>query len=484
MDRKILKNYIYNIAYQLVKIALPLFLTPFLYRNIGAETLGISDFASNIAAWFILFGILGINTYGNRQIAKVRNNKDDLSKTFFEILTVQVINMAIASILYFVYVSITVKSNIEIYYLTGFVLLATMFDITWFFYGVEDFKRASIRNIIVKLVGVALIFIFIRKPEDLWLYVIFNSCSEVLGQTIMFTQLKGYISFKKVSIKEAYKNHLKPTFILFLPTIAISVYTLLDQTMIGYLYNTTHVNYYKTAMAFVKMFLYFITSIGAVMLPRVTNVFYNEEEGEEKAKNLIYKTMRIALLLSLPMAFGMVGIARDFVTWFIPNNPIIGDLIVFGSPIVIFISMSNVTGIQYMVPTGMYNKYTISVVSGSVTNFIINACLIPFFGAYGAIIGSIIAEATVTIVQLVFIYKEKGITFGFKGFVKYIISAIAMYIVVKVVGATLSFLGPSLMLTLIQVAAGALVYFVLLIILKDELIMVLFNKVFRKNQNA
>jgi len=483
MDKKILKNYIYNIAYQLVKIALPLFLTPFLYKHIGAETLGISDFASNIAAWFILFGILGINTYGNRQIAKVRNNKDDLSKTFFEIFTVQVIDMAIATILYFIYISLTVKSNIEIYYLTGFVLLATMFDITWFFYGVEDFKRASIRNILVKLLGVALIFIFIRKPEDLWLYVIFNTCSEILGQTIMFTQLKGYIHFTKVSIKEAFKNHLKPTFLLFLPTIAISIYTLLDQTMLGYLYNTTHVNYYKTAMSFVKMFLYFITSIGAVMLPRVTNVFYNEEKGDQKAKDLIYKTMRIALLLSLPMAFGMVGIARDFVTWFIPNNPIIGELIIYGAPIVIFISMSNVTGIQYMVPTGMYNKYTISVVCGSVVNFVINACLIPFFGAYGAIVGTIIAEATVTIVQLVFIYKEKGVFFGIKDYVKYIISAIAMYIVVKLVGVLLGFLGPSMILTIIQIAAGAIVYFVLLIALKDELVMTLFNKLL-KRKNA
>lgn len=485
MDSKLIKNYIYNILYQLVKIVLPLLLTPFLYRNIGASTLGISDFASNIAAWFILFGILGINTYGNRQIAKVRNNKDELSKTFFEILVVQVINMAIASVLYFVYVTLTVKTHIEIYYLTGFVLLATMLDITWFFYGVEDFKRASIRNIVVKLVGVGLIFLFIRKPEDLWLYVVINTCSEIVGQGIMFTQLKRYITFKKVTVIESYKNHLKSTFLLFLPTIAISIYTLLDQTMLGYLFDDiSHVNYYKTSMSFIKMFLYLITSIGAVMLPRVTNVFYNEDNGETKAKDLVHKTMKIAIMLSLPMALGMFAIADDFVAWFIPNNQIIAKLIMWGSPIIIFISMSDVTGIQYMVPTGMYNKYTISVVSGSVVNFIINACLIPYFGAYGAIIGSIIAEATVTIVQLVFVYKEKKIFFGFKGFIKYIIGAIAMFIVVRLTGDVLSSLGPSMLLTIIQIAVGGIIYFGILVILKDELVMTLINKVFRKNENA
>lgn len=483
MDKQLLKNYIYNISYQLVKIVFPLITVPFLYSHIGAATLGISDFASNIAAWFILFGILGVNTYGNREIAKIRDDKDKLSKTFFEIFAMQAINMLIATVFYFIYVFITVSKNLDIYILTGLILLASMFDITWFFYGVEDFKKASIRNIIVKVIGVGLILLVIRKPEDLWLYVLINSGSELIGQAIMFFQLKQYIDFKKINLVEAYRNHFKNTFVLFLPTIAISIYTLLDQTMLGYLYNTLHLNYYKTSMSIIKMFLYFITSIGSVMLPRVTNVYYNDGDGQKKAQEMIKQTMKIALLFAIPMCFGMMGIANRFISWYLPSDPEIASLIILGCPIIIFISMSNVTGIQYMVPTGMYKQYTQSVVLGAIVNFFINLLLIPRFGAYGAIIGSLIAEFTVTLVQVIVIKKETGLWLFSLNEIKYFIAAFLMTIVVYFSGEWFSILlvgfpfKPDFVCNLMQVLFGVITYFLVLIITREELVTKILNKV-------
>ena len=158
--------------------------------------------------------------------------------------------------------------------------MASAFNITWFFYGVEDFKATSLRNITVKLLGVILIILIVKTPDDLWKFVLINSLSEVFGQLIMFIRLPRYIDRVKVSVIDAYRHHLRGTFALFIPTIASSVYTILDQTMLGYLTSdTAYVSTYKAAQGFINMFLYFITAIGNVMMPRIANVYYRSGDN-------------------------------------------------------------------------------------------------------------------------------------------------------------------------------------------------------------
>ena len=466
MDKKIVKNYIYNILYQLVKIILPLIVAPYTASHIGVKPLGSYQYAGSIMNWFILFGILGVNTYGNRQIAKVRDDVKLRNKTFFEIFYMQVCNMIIAMIAYYLFVSVVFKEGKMYYYLTGLTMLATMLDITWFFYGVEDFKKASIRNIFVKCLGVFLIMTLCKKPEDIWLYILINVGAELVGQAIMFVQLRQYLTFEPVSLKDAYRNHFKATFQLFVPTIAISVYTMLDQTMVGTLYSKDHVEYYQVSMNIVKMFLMLITSIGSVMLPRVTNVYYNDADGARKAEAYISTTMKISMLLALPMCFGMMSIAKSFMSWYIPVWPVLGELIMLGCPVIILISMSNVTGIQYMVPTGMYNQYSASVIAGSCVNFVINLILIPRFGAYGAIIGSIIAELTVTAIQLMLIRSKVKFHFLTRSYFIYVFGTALM--AVTVTGLT-RILPVGTLYTFAEVAAGMAVYAAVLLITREEL---------------
>lgn len=478
MDKKILMNYIYNVLYQMVRVILPFILVPYTYAHITPAALGIYDFAGAIMQWFILFGILGVNIYGNREIAKIRNDKDLLNKSFFEIFYMQVVNMLIATICYFAYIQFTIKDNLLMYQLTGLTMFATMFDITWFFFGVEDFKKVSIRNVVVKIIGVSLIMLLCKKPEDLWIYILINVCSEFLGQIIMFTELRKYISFTKVSLLNAYKNHFKATFQLFIPTIAISVYTMLDSTMIGYLYNEEHVSFYKSSMNIIKMFLYFITSIGAVVLPRVTNSYYNDEDGDQKARSLIQITMKVVLLLAFPMCFGMMAISNSFISWYLPTTPIISSLIIIGCPIIIFISMSNVTGTQYMVPTGMYKEYSASVIAGACMNLVVNFLLIPKYGAYGAVIGSLIAEITVTVVQFFLIRNVIKIELFNRSFFIYLISSLVM---AGIIVLLTNFLSISKISTLIEILVGVIVYFGILLITKEEMLMHIINKMLKRS---
>lgn len=479
MDRKLITNYIYNILYQLVKIVLPLVVVPYTMGHLGATVLGISDFAGNIASWFILFGILGVNLYGNRQIAKVRDDSEELSRTFLEILTMQIINMAIACGLFVIYVFFTVKENQTIYYLYIFTILASMFDITWFYYGVEDFKLASIRNIIVKIIGVACIMLFVKGPEDLWLYVVINSFSEIFGQVIMFLGLKHYIHLVRYNVVEGYKKHIKQTIVLFIPTIAISVYTLLDQTMLGFLTDdTSNVALYKASQGFVKMFLYFITSIGAVMLPRITNVFYNKG-GKEEATRYINITIKIAMMLAVPMMVGMVSVSPYFIPWYLPDQPEIIRLIQISSPIVVWISLSNVFGIQYLVPTGRNKEYTKSVVYGATANFIANFMLIPKFGGVGAALGSVIAETIVTLTQYIYVHKDLKINWD-SSYIKYIVAATLMYPVVAFIGSKL---GASIITNVLQAGAGVIIYGLVLIATREEMVIKVINK-FLRRQNG
>lgn len=478
MDKKLVKNYIYNIAYQIVKLFLPFFLVKYTYAHIGESTLGINDFASNISQWFILLGVLGVNTYGNREIAKVRDNREELSRNFFEILSMQFINMMIVTVLYLGYTVFFVKDYKIIYYLICLSMLSSAFDISWFYYGVEDFKIVSIRNIIVKLVGVLLIFSFVKTPSDLWIFTLINSGTDFLGQIATFFGLKKHIDKAPFSIKQAYKKHFAGTFALFVPTIAINVYTLLDQTLLGtFVDDKGQLNLYKTSQSFVKMFLYFVTSIGAVVMPRIANVF-NKSSNKDEVSGYINTTFKLAIILSLPIFVALEVVSEFFYPWYTPKQA--NDMILLVrllSPIIIFISLSNVFGIQYLVPTNNTAKYTKSIIAGAVVNMAINLYTIPRWAAVGACIGSVCAEFTVTLVQWLYMKDEIKLS-AFDTTVKSIISAFVMGAVIYFVG---TIFGAKIYSNALQAASGMIVYAFMLYILKEPTVVNTINKiVFKK----
>lgn len=481
MDKKLFKNYIYNILYQLVKLFLPLFLVSYTYSHLGPSTLGINDYAANISSWFILLGVLGVNTYGNREIAKVRDDKDRLSKNFYEILVMQIINMSIALLLYVIYTVLFVKQNQIIYFLICLSILASVFDISWFYYGVEDFGIVSIRNIVVKIVSVLLIFTFVKKPADLWMFTLINSLSDLVGQLVTFLGLKKYIDKTKVSVKEAYKNHLAGTFALFIPTLAINIYTLLDQTLLGTMVeDKAQLSLYKTSVSFVKMFLYFVTSIGAVVMPRIANIFVKNKDHSEVNK-YINMTFRLAIILSIPIFVALEVVSGSFFPWYTKDEYMyVIPLVRIVSPIIIFISLSNVFGTQYLVPTGRNSEYTKSIIAGALVNLIINLYAIPRWQAAGACVASVCAEFTVTFTQWLYIRKDVEIH-SMSSFIKSLISAIVMGVAVYFVG---EYMGARIITNLVQAIIGILVYVMAMFILKEDTIVNLCNKYVLKKDEA
>ena len=473
MDKKLFKNYIYNILYQLVKLFLPLFLVSYTYAHLGPSTLGINDYAANISSWFILLGVLGVNTYGNREIAKVRDNKERLSKEFYEILVMQIINMTIALLLYVGYTLLFVKENQIIYFLICLSILASVFDISWFYYGVEDFGIVSLRNIIVKIVSVLLIFAFVKKPADLWMFTLINSLSDLIGQLITFLGLKKYINKTKVSVKDAYKNHLAGTFALFIPTVAINIYTLLDQTLLGTMVEDKgQLNLYKTSVSFVKMFLYFVTSIGSVVMPRIANLFVKNKDHSE-VNRYINMTFKLAIILSIPIFVALEVVSGSFFPWYTKDEYMyVIPLVRLVSPIIIFISLSNVFGTQYLVPVGRNNEYTKSIIAGALINLAINLYAIPRWQAAGACVASVCAEFTVTFTQWLYIRKDVEIH-SMSSFMKSLISAIVMGVIIYFIGNAM---GSRIITNMVQAIVGIIIYALMLFVLKEETVMNVYNK--------
>ena len=478
MSKSLNKNYIYNLIYQLLVLILPLITTPYLSRILGAENIGIYSYTLSISTYFILFGSLGIAIYGQRQIAYEQEKRKKYSKTFWEIVIVRFITMGISMLIFYF---IFVKGNqYQMYYkILLLELLANCFDISWFFQGLEEFKKIVIRNTIIKLISIMCIFIFVKAASDLVIYYVIYVASVLLGNISLWLYLPKYL--KNVKVKQLnIGQHIKPVIQLFLPQIAIQIYTVLDKTMIGTIVlNKSEVGYYEQSQKIVKVLITIVTSLGTVMLPRIANTFINGEK--EKMKSYINKSFNYVFLLAFPMIFGIILLSSSFVPIFFGQGyDKVSELMIIISPIILLIGMSGVIGTQYLLPTQKQREYTISVICGAIVNFLINLMLIFKYGAIGASIATVIAELIVTSIQLFVIRKEFKIKKILILMKNYLISAIVMFVICSVIGI---YMRTGIYSIIVQIFVGMIVYASTLLILKDQLIIETFNNVKEKIKN-
>ncbi len=475
MKKSITKNYIYNLAYEILSLILPLITTPYISRILGAENIGIFSYTTSITAYFILFGSLGIAKYGQREIAYLQGDSNKYSRTFWEIAIVRFITMAISMIIF--YFSFVTNEQYQIYYTILLLeLFASCLDISWFFQGLEEFKKTVLRNLIVKFISVISIFIFVKTSNDLHVYIWIYVLSIVIGNISLWTYLPKYlkkVDFKKLNILQ----HIKPTIALFIPQIAIQIYTVLDKVMIGTIItNKSEVGYYEQSQRVMKILLAIVTSLGTVMIPRMANTYINGNRVQ--LKEYLKRSFSYVYLLAFPMIFGIICVSKYFVpVFFGPNYDKVILLMGVISPIILIIGLSNVIGSQYLLPTKRQKEFTISVITGAIVNFIINMLLIRRFASVGACIGTVIAETTVTCVQLYFVRKEFNIKEIFKSAKNYVLSSLIMFVVCIIIGQLVH---NNMYSTILQVAIGAFVYGVCLLILKDELVYAMLDKIKQK----
>lgn len=468
MKKSVKKNYIYNMLYQLLIIVLPIITTPYIARKLGANGNGIYGYTISIVTYFILFGSLGISMYGNREIAYNQNNKEKRSKVFWELLIIRFFTMMISAIIF--YICFCRVGEYSIYYkILLLEMVANVLDISWFYQGMEDFKRTVIRNLIIKLISVICIFIFIKGPDDLKIYLLIYTLSTLFGSLTLWFGIWKYID-KPKKLKLIY--HFPLIMSLFIPQIAVQVYTVLDKTMIGsILGDMNEVGYYEQAQKIIKILLTIITAVGTVMMPRIANCF--AEGNDNQIKAYMNKTFKFVFLLAFPLMFGIIIVSNNFTPLFFGKGydevPMIMSIL---SIIILFISLSSIVGNQYLLSIKRQKEYTISVIIGAIINFTLNLILIRFYKSYGAAISTVIAEFSVTLVQFYFVRKEFNLKKIIKDSKNYFLAGIMMLFVCLLIDKLII---SNLIAISIQVIVGVIIYFGMLFILKDKFLLELIN---------
>lgn len=449
------KNFLYSSFYQILIIILPFITSPYISRILGSSGLGAYSYTYSISSFIAMFGLLGINNHGNRTIATAGNKIEKRSEVFWNIWSLQVIFTILSAIFYLIYLIFFCEEQYKtLYYIEILVILATLFDINWFFFGIEEFKLTVTRNCIIKVISVALIFLFIKDGSDVGLYTLILVGGTFLSNLVLWPFLKNKIIYVKPTWKKM-KPHSKPILIMFIPILAVSIYKKMDKIMLGYMTNMAEVGLFENAEKIITIPMGIITAMGNVMLPRMSYLFANK--SKDKINYYIEKSMEFVCFISCAMAFGIAAIANSFApTFFGREFYETGTLIMLLSPTVIFLSWSNVTRSQYLIPLNRDKEFIISIVLGAIINVVLNILLIPLIGARGAAIATFFAEFIVMFIQLLYVWKELPILKYIRDGILYFVAGMIMFVVIKIVEINSYINGIELLL--IEIVIGVMVY--------------------------
>ena len=476
------KNYFFNLAYQIFSLITPLITAPYVSRVLGSSGVGQYGFTFSIASYFVLIGSLGFNYYAQREIARLQENRKDQSVLFWEIFYDRLISISAVTVIYCILIYCGVfGSYATLMWILSIHIVSTIFDITFLFQGNDDFIIIAVRNIIIRCIGIASIFIFVRDKDDVWVFILCQCIITVIANLSLWVNLRkdiDFIQFKDLNLRK----HVAPVLKLFIPSLAMSIYTMLDRTLIGVLipgemevvYNDgssvlakiadVENGYYEQSEKIVKMAMTLFTALSTVMISRNSNeVAKGNIEG---FKQNIYSTIQFVLFLGMPIMFGLSAIASNFTPWFFgPGYDKVPQLIAIFSPIIIIIGLSNILGRQYLIPLQKDNLFTWAICVGAVSNLALNLFLIPLLYSYGAAIASVIAETCVT--ATMFIFARTNISFieVVKKAIKYLLAGIIMFVILYF---TQIHLKASIINTFLLIAEGGLCYVLALVFLKDE----------------
>lgn len=473
-QKSLVKNYLYNLTYQILIIILPLITASYLARVLGPTGNGIYIYTYTIVNYFVLFGSLGISMYGQREIAYLQNDKIKRKKTFIELVIFRFIAIAIAAIIYYFY--FMRKGEYVVYYrILFFELLAAGFDISWFFQGMEDFKKTVIRNITVRLTSVALIFILVKQQSDLNKYLAIYAFADLLGNMSLWLYLPKY--FKGIKVDNISLTKQIPAIILlFVPQIANKIYNMLDTTMLGKIIaDKSETGFYEQSQKIIRVLLTVVTSLGTVMVPRMANMFANGEK--ENISKYMKKSFNFTYMLSFPIMFGLIAISRDFVPWFFgPGYTKVIILMNIIVPIILLMGIANILGTQYLLPTKRQKEFSISVLGGIIVNFILNYIMIHLWKSIGACIATVISQIVVDAIQCYYVKDEIDLKEMLKLSFKYLFAGIMMFICCMLVRIICS----GFICFVIQILVGIIVYLGILIIFKDEFIYLIIDRIKQK----
>ena len=456
---KVIKNYLYNLSYQILTIILPIITVPYVTRIFTSEDLGNYGFYNSIVSYFSLFAMLGIGIYGTKQIAAA----SDVNSAFWNIYAIQLIASILAISVYVIAIFSIPQMRGIIPLILGIVLFTKMLDISWLFAGKEDFKKITLRNTVVKVTGVISIFTFIKSSEDLYLYVFLIVIFDFLGQFVMWIPAKKFIKRPSFNMKIMKKN-LHPIVLLFLPQIAISLYVVLDRTLLGLLGSYSDVGIYEQGQKLISILLTVVSSLGTVMVPRVANLLF--ERKDKEAQNMVKFSFILYNLIIFPMIFGLIAINEVFVKFFLGKNfqdvKYVLYIIVFN---IMFVGWTNILGYQVLVVRNKNKEFMLSTTIPAFVSVAVNIAVIPLLGYIGASITAVVVELLAFTIQWYYCRNiiNKNLLFN-KDLAKIICSSLVMFGAVMLCKMILGLDG--IIGLIIYLAVGGISYLGMIFLLK------------------
>ncbi|NQW36918.1 MAG: flippase [Flavobacteriales bacterium] len=414
------KNFIYNNILGVTNIIIPLISFPYISRVLGPEGVGIISFAISLAVTFIVLGSLGIPIYGIREIAKSRGDKTKLSNAFLELLIIEITWSLFVTLIYacWLFFTNTYQNENAIKYLSFIHIMSSVGLINWFYQGMEKYKFISIMNFIVKIFTLILLFALVKKIEDYWIYYAIIVISTFISAIVSILYSFRFIQFEKIKLN--FKKHFNPIIILFSTQIAISIYVNLDVIMLKYFSQLEQVGYYSAALKIVKMLLIIVTSLGVVLIPRISS--FIQENKTKEVKSLIEKSINYVSIISFPTMVILWILSENIIRLFAGIQFTEANYLIKGlSPLIFIVGMTNIFGLQILVPMDKEKKYMIAVLIGLFTNIFFNILLIPIIQAKGAVIATLFTEVIVLLIS--YYYSKKLISFSLSknGSLKYLL---------------------------------------------------------------
>lgn len=460
---KILRNYIYNLIYQIIVILVPLITAPYLARVLGPNGTGQYSYVNSMTVLICTVVMLGIYNYGNRQIAYVRDDAEKLNDTFWQIMTARLIIAIFGTVVYALVVFVLGKYQI-LFLLYYTYLLGYFVDCTWLFVGVEDMKWAVLKNVLIKIMAVIGIFAFVRSEYDVTKYIFIQGSAILIGNLLAYTQIHKYVGRPKLCL-EKIRQDIIGSAMLFLPSVAATLYLQCDKIMIELMTDATNqVSFYDYSEKIVMIPLSFITVLSTVMMPRIANEF--KKGNSDNISRLISSAAKLSLFIAFPMTTGLICTSGKLIPWYLGAEflPTIAAIKII-SPIIVTNTLSGISGNQYFTATNQISILLKSQIAAAIGNIIMNAILIPLLGFKGAAYATLVSSFFCAFFQYSYLIQQIKLPGLFISSMKYLVSSIFMGVIIVVITGAMK---PTAITNLIQIGIGAIVYMIIMVVTKDE----------------
>lgn len=406
------KNFIMNTLLTMSSFLFPLITFPYISRVLMPAGTGRINFATSVISYFSMFAQLGIPTYGIRACAKVRDNREELTRTAHELLSINLIMSVISYIALAIALMIVPQFQEErpLIVLISLTIALTSVGMEWLYKAMEQYSYITIRSLIFKAIAIVAMFLLVHEQSDYLIYGGITIFAASASNILNLINAHKYIGFKPVG-KYNLRRHLKPVAVFFAMACATTVYTNLDNVMLGIMATKDDVGLYGAAVKIKTVLISVVTSLGTVLLPRAS--YYIEQGNMEKFRKITAKALNFVMLLATPLTIYFILFAKQGIL-------LLSGELYYGSivpmqvimPTLLLIGITNILGIQILVPTGREKIVLYSEIAGAVVDVIINALLIPRMKSTGAAIGTLVAEFVVLVVQYRALKDEVGYAFG------------------------------------------------------------------------